>query len=926
MKKNPLLFILPFGVIGSIFMNSCFEGGGGSTGTSTSPPSEEITSLEGTISGTIKTDGISTQQATEKPALITAISLDKNGNELGRINTTEKDGFFGISVPLSRDGGKIVVIAQKEGYTESSKTIDYSSPEDLKNLFISIDMQTTLKQIVNLNEINIASSENNVFRVGFFKDERGNIKSIVNRNISVQSAGKLLFEVSIPVSKLQSGTDVVELSYRGYTPSNPEDYQSFPGEDFDGGGELVSFGFDYFEIKDPNTGENPFKTSVSTQIAKDELGEFFRILRNVDCTQIIKLRNILNSLDEDSSREGVQFTFYAFDFDKGAWVKAGEGIFVKSGSVTYYEAGEDEYTIDTPWDYIIKNGCIDADPCTQNSNSPACIDVNGDNQPEDVSCQGNDIYTDESEICSVSNEAYAVISVTNPELSWKNLDYIKPAADTVSCKITIKDDKGNPVSTYLSIIPTNNYCIEFWRGHTLSDGTADAETLKYCLPPEGEIIFENPFTHVRQSGGIVVLGSNCEKTITITNPYGCSVEGRIIDKNSGEGRENVSVWISSQNMDFYQFIKTDTQGKYIALVPCGIDLELYSDYNLISPITFNVNGNVENNETADSNNKAILRDIEVYNIPPYGYGDLLTDVVKVGNPVKIEIYVWDVEGDYPISYVLKFVNSGSPVKTETGQLQSSTNQLISVDTTGLQDGIYEIFIQFEDSKGAQSSNIYVGSVDVYSGNALPRIHSFYTQPRVVPNASINVDVYGSIYDYDGDNLSYTILYDCGTGQFTQWQTGTGTGNINFVYYDFDIPAGVTECILKLEVNDGNHPQPVEKTFTVKVQDKPPRVFLWADPQYVIDEDQSTVYAYITEPENQNYTCEWYINGSPVQSNDPVYSTDGCDSITIDFTQLSPSTGDRYTVKIIVTDETGHSTQKEIDIVYGVSSDSTITIQ
>ena len=230
MRRYSLLFFLMSGVISSLLISSCFEGGGGSTNTGipTPPPSEEVTALEGTISGSIKiTDGILVQQADSNSALITAISLDKSGKEIGRTNAVEKKGFFGISVPLSKDGGKIVITAKKDGYTEGSKTIVYSSPDELKNLVIPIELQAVSKQIVNINEIRISSTKQNIFRVSFFKDSGGNIKSAVNRDISTQSAGQLLFEVSIPVSKLQSGTEAVELSYRGFTPSNPEDYQNY---------------------------------------------------------------------------------------------------------------------------------------------------------------------------------------------------------------------------------------------------------------------------------------------------------------------------------------------------------------------------------------------------------------------------------------------------------------------------------------------------------------------------------------------------------------------------------------------------------------------------------------------------------------------------------------------------------------------------
>jgi len=68
-------------------------------------------------------------------------------------------------------------------------------------------------------------------------------------------------ELAIPVSKLSEGTENIKISYKDFEPSNPNDYENFPGEETDKGDQLISVGFDWLEITDPQTGKNPFVSS-----------------------------------------------------------------------------------------------------------------------------------------------------------------------------------------------------------------------------------------------------------------------------------------------------------------------------------------------------------------------------------------------------------------------------------------------------------------------------------------------------------------------------------------------------------------------------------------------------------------------------------------------------------------------------------------
>ena len=933
MRKHLLRYSLSAGILtATIFVSSCFDDsdGGNINSPKTETPSQESPITQAVISGSIDSGGIDTQAVGDaKPALITALSIDKDGKEIGKSNAVENNGYFGISVPISKDGGKIVVSVNKDGFTQGTQTIKYSSPEDVKKLNITIPIKPVKKRLVNLGNINLASVDNNSVRIRFYKDSDGKIKSQVVRGISTQSQENTIMELAIPVSKLQANnSSVVEISYQGFTPSDPEDYKNFPGEDYIEGGELISFGFDWLDIKDPTTGGNPLaQGNISPQLARQELGEYFRIFRYVDCYQLRKLKKSLDTLDINPNKEGIQYIFYAYDWESGAWLKAGEGVFV-NGSTDYYVMGEDDDKIDTAWDYIIKNGCINDVPCSQNSNSSACVDVNNDGNPEDVSCSGNNIITDEDQICASGRETYVVVSSTNPDLSWKNLDYIKPAEKVVECQITIKDEDGNPVATNIYVKPDNNNCISTWYGTSSAKGEATANVLKYCDPADGVISVVNPYTHRYMSNvKEVTFGEGCKVSITVPNPNKCQVEGKVVNKDTGSARPDIDVVLESAQVGFYKYTTTDQNGYFSENVPCNSDINIHIANK---GIQFNVNGVLESNESQDNNNKVVLKDIQTTNIPPEGYGEVLSKIVKAGDNIKARIYGWDRDGKYPINYTIAVKLDGNTVKTVTGQLNSAEEN-IQIPTNDISDeGTYKLYLILEDSEGGKSYDIYIGDVQIYVNNAAPQILSFYTNPKTATNTAIDIDVIGSAYDLEGENLTYTISYDCeGNGQYTQLTTGSGQGSIDFDE-KFNIPNNATECKLKLEVSDASG-NTTNREYTLTVKDEPPVVYISAYPEYPNENDSYVdIYAYIYEPDGQQYTCKWYVNGNEIQEEDDVYSlySDKCEGMTIYLENMDPppQTGDEFTVKIEVTDATGNKVDKEIRIIYGKSANVNIGIQ
>ncbi len=952
----------------SVFLFSCSGGGGGGGG-----GEGQISSSS--LSGTVETNGTSTSSSLPEgvTALVKVTSLDKNGNQIDSKILTTTSGFFSLDVNTSNNGGKIVITASANGYTEGTKTIEFNSPQELNNLSIQLEIDPITQKIVPVSQINIASNGSKVIRVGFFKDKNGVMKAVAGES-SIKKASldnNLVMELSIPVSKLQEGTENIKVSYRDFKPSNPNDYENFPGEERDDGKELISVGFDWLEITDPKTGKNPFVKSeepsgqgISAQLAKVDLGEYYRILRYVDCEQINKIKNSLGTLDEDPAKPGIQFTFYAFDWDTGAWVPAGQATFVDNGDgniVRYYEVGENEDTVDTAWDYIIQNGCINDVPCnTNNPTSSACVDVDGDNSPEDVSCSGNHVITDENNICAITQNdyspTYVVISVTNPQLNWKNLDYVKPATGVVECKVTIKDDSNNPIATYVQAYGDSNNCIEWTSGNTAaSNGEVTLSSIKYCDPANGIIEYYDPInsTTVQYDGDndgtpdtVTFCPPNdqnctCEVNITITDINKCTVEGYVKDSDTGNGKADILVIAHDQSYSIYRWGMTDNTGKYSIKVPCSVSLQLEADS---SQLEFNVNGNTELDETSDSQNIAVLKDISVTNNPPDGYGWLSTYATQKGNPITAFLYGWDYENDVPIKYKLKVLDSQNQEITglsKTGQISQNYGQIAeSIDTTNLTAGTYTVKFVLADSlysgdistASQNTTEVVAGVFTVYEGNALPVISYFYVIPSTVSHPGAKVTVYGSAYDLDGDPITSEVSYICfdkDNNYLMAGNPGAGDDLLEDGIADFELPdnSNIAYCLIKWRVSDcpsdedGNNNTDCGEIFqtrTVFIQNNSPIVSIWTSNQVVPEGTESvTINSNIIEPDGDDYTCSWLVNGTSTGETD-------CDSFTLDLENYTPPT--EIDVKLIVTDEYGNTGNAILTIFYGKQADVNLTIQ
>ena len=767
-------------IIAGFFLVSC----GGDDGGATSPPPAQIQTLESDVAVTINPQTVTGQLSGQSIGLrklqtsaefrLEVISTDQSGNRIDRkILSITPTKPASIRVKLSDNGGTITVKATAEGYNEATKSIKYATPEEVKNLTLELTPVPVKTRILNVPAITIQSHGKEYIRFAIFKDAQGLTKLVAGENeIKKQENAQKIIDVSIPLNKLQQDTQTLKVEYRDFQPSNPDDYRNFPGEETVGGDKLVSFGFDYLNITDPN-GNNPFNQNPQGLKATLLEGEYYRILRYVDCNQINKLKQAGILRDEDPNKEGIQFTFYAFDWDQGGWVEAGQGVFVSRDSIDY---------MSSTWDQIIQNGC---------SNDP------DSNLPD---CSTNGVITDINNICPQDENGgyrltWVVVSVTNPELAWKNLDYIVPG-EGKCCEVTVIDEGGNPVSgTHVYVQPTGN--IEWTEGYTDANGQVTLCAIAYGDQDlTGTLYVYDPYNYSYSYTNIDFGNEPCSITVTLTNPNKCTVEGKAVYEGTNNPVSDAYVEVFNPDYTVYRWGYTNASGEYSIKVPCEEPLYVRVNY---SPdvLSFNVDGSLSGNEVSDDGNIARLIDYKVQNNPPDGYVYATDYTISADADVTITVCAWDWEGDYPIDYSVN-VSQGT-VEPSSGEInEDEWCEDITYSAPENVNGLTNVTLNFTFTDEAEKQSSTSLSLTVSPGTFPPVGYLFGTCKEGENNTYI-YEVYAYYYDEDSNNSDITlnITNDCGAQETNRnIEQGENWGEIEVEY-----TSSQDTCTFTLELDD-----------------------------------------------------------------------------------------------------------------------------
>jgi hypothetical protein len=216
-------------------------------------------------------------------------------------------------------------------------------------------------------------------------------------------------------------------------------------------------------------------------------------------------------------------------------------------------------------------------------------------------------------------------------------------------------------------------------------------------------------------------------------------------------------------------------------VPCARDIDVYVGNNWTSAALFNVNGKTTDHpdfEVTDSGSAAgsivTLKPLTKTNTPPEIWGSLDTYYAPTSQAVTASVYAYDVDGDYPISYSVSYLDkAGKQVKVASGtitktQADSGTTLSVTLPTT-LTAGSYNLNISATDSTGNSSAESPLGTLLVYdatAGGFAPSVSLYAGQSTINSTdlglATFSVPLYAYASDLDGAaTLTYkwTVKYN-----------------------------------------------------------------------------------------------------------------------------------------------------------------------
>lgn len=677
-------------------------GGGGPVAKSATVSGTAVISLSALVSkSAAKLDG----------AAIEIVSYDKKGKELGRAAvTTDAAGGFAAQVPLLDNGGYVIVIATKEGYSQYQKRVDYTKAGniELKAMLQGLNVAFANLSTGGALAAGVGKSSEPSFSFAVVKFPNGVKKALAGKSIRAAKAngGTSELEINIPASSLP-GVKKLKGELETFDPATESD--RFPGSytGVVGGkeGKMVSLAFDFIKISNAETGENLGK--VAAKLVKSGVRKAAETATTV--TRFIYSSSCDNMFIEDySTAVGWQVPVWSLNPSTGKWVFIGEGTVVDS------------------------SGAIISPPT-----APGCS----------------------------GGTYYLRINVANTEFakSWWNLDHIVFNTPTEVCLSgNFSFSNGDPVKNLnLSLSGSN---IDYKWARTDDSGNY---TLTTVLLNSSNTDKAGRLTYSDENGNytgadVVLATSPCGSFNKADFTKPCEVSGKLVD-DAGLGVPNR--WLNLQGSNFYRGASSDSTGAFSSLVACNSDITLYMGGSGTTQLaTFNVNGTPAGNadEVEDNTVKATLKNLLVPNIAPSGYVYLSQRSIKNTGTITADISAYDEDGNYPISYILKIDGNSYA----TGSINGTTIFSASQSITGLAVGDHPVALALSDSKGA-SRTIPSGSITVSDGSRPPVVSAYASQLYVNACGGSNiVNLYGSAFDPDGDPLTGSwsgVTCDGGTG-------------------------------------------------------------------------------------------------------------------------------------------------------------------
>lgn len=716
-------------------------------------------------------------------AKVTITVLKPSGARSVTSTVTNAQGAY--SAQISADAGDTVTVEiAKPGYTSYIQTFTVQAGSSQTTVSGNLAEAATLVAQASGGVFKAGGGTTTGFRFGLMRKatgERATFASSSGIRAAATAGGKPEIDISIP-SSWAPGATAVTAQLAAFDPNVPAERQMFPGEFVGVGGgtaqagrastneyPLESVAFFQSEVT-PNSGQPlaPVTATGASKAAPDPT-IIFKYIPVDGCNAVKKYA------DRDSTVAGVQVPIYTYNPNTGMWGYLGEG------------------TIKT-WDGAIYT-TVDAATLT---------DLNG--TLGNLACGATDYYFE-----IVASEWY----------TWWNLDYpLLFAAPTTACiSGTVRDQNGNPVPG--AFVEADGYILNgannYFYGYAKDDGTFSFQ----ITLPEGKVVADvtslyqftaynyttwpastATFTPTVNSDGSCPVATT--NIVTVSDPATCTISGRLLEETTGGAVPLAGSWITAWNNDysFYNWAETDAFGSFSMKSVCTQPVTLWA---WGQEVTANVNGSVVGVEKTDNGSAVILNDIKRTNAPPEIWTWAWPNPAKAGQPVDLEAWSWDYEGDYPLTTAWTIKNSAG-VTVLTSTLEWFTWTPAAAD-------FYSAVVTVSDSKGnvgTQTLAIEVGE----AGNSAPVIWWTWADPPAGCGSAPTL--YADAYDPDGDTIEYrwqqetspgvwadligTWSYPDGAGGTTAL-TGSVFSTATYAYFDSFLPDGAPTGAVQLKVSD-----------------------------------------------------------------------------------------------------------------------------
>ena len=682
-------------------------------------------------------------------AKVTATLIKPDGSKAISNTLTDSRGAYSLQMNAV-SGDTLTVVIEKEGYTSINKTVtltdaDFAVADATRQVTVSGQASQAFTAVVKVDENGAfkASGERTPgFTFGLMRLPNGTQKAFASRSALRKAAdsadGIPELEISIPQT-WAPGATALTTRLAAFNPAEANERAMFPGEFKGVGGaipglaakaatdqpefQLESVSFFQADVT-PNDGKPLTATrATGANKAAAEPTVIIKYIPQEGCGAMQKYE------DRDGNfANGIQVPLYTYNPNTGKWGYLGEGTLKKWNANTS--------TYDQPLGEVIGT----------------------DGKLSNLAC---------------GQENYYFEIIASDWYTWWNLDYplVFDVPEIVTVKGKVVDQAGTGIPG--AFVSADGYALKddgtpygansYHYAYAQNDGSFSFDILTDS--PNGKTLANFKFTATNYSDWstqpvtfvpVPPVGNiSNPNNITITDRLTCTVSGKMTQKTGATESPFANVWVWAQNNDysFYNWAETDSTGSFSMKTVCNETINLWA---WGKSYTVNVNNTPVGVEKSDNGVAVVLNDIVQVNQPPEVWTWVYPYDAKVGKIVELNSSAWDLEGDYPLTYLWTIKNSVGTVAPNSG------SDYYTYQWTPTAAGTYTASATVTDSQGNAKTVDQTIVVSEFANS--PPVVSAWSEAPTSCDAAPNL--YGNAYDPDGDTLTYSWQLNDGSGNWT----------------------------------------------------------------------------------------------------------------------------------------------------------------